>query len=184
MIVGVTERIGAGKGEFCKTFIREGFVKLAFGDEVRYKLGGRKIAENREVLQRHGFELRDELADRIAAKVLGDNNYVIDGFRYPSQIRIVREYVGDFPVVAIDANEEYRFARLKRRNREGDPKTWEEFWVQDGRDWVGYFEETGQDVRGCFEIANHFVYNNETLDDFRRRSLELVGKLRNGFYFQ
>ena len=69
MIIGVTGTIGSGKGEFCKIFEAKGYTKLAFGDEVRRELHGRRIAENREKLQRLGFELKDDLAERIGKQI-------------------------------------------------------------------------------------------------------------------
>ena len=71
-------------------------------------------------------------------------------------------------LVAIDAFPEVRYDRLLKRGREGDPKNWEEFWIQDQRDLIGYLEGTGQDVRGCFKIAQYKIDNNGILDEFRK----------------
>ncbi len=175
MLVGVTGTIGSGKGEFCKILVSEGFTKLAFGDVVRKEAVRRGIVESRENLQLLGFRLRQEdgvdvWSKRVAERIEQGKNYVVDGFRYPDQVNYFRERfgfdVGEFQLVAIESLDDNRFDRLRKRGREGDPRTWEEFWIQDRRDWVGYLEGTGQDVRGCFGVADYKVFNNGTLDNF------------------
>ena len=174
MIIGVTGRIGSGKGELSKYLSGEGFYRLTFGDEVRKEAIVQKIPETRENLQKLGYELRKEKEEciwtrRLANQIKTTNDYVIDGFRYPDQIELFNKRFEDFYLIAVDAREELRFERLKKREREGDPKTWEEFWIQDGRDWMGHLSGFGQYVRGCFDIANKKMENNETLEEFREK---------------
>ncbi len=169
MIIGVTGTIGSGKGTFCSILEEIGYTKLAFGDEVREELKIRGIAENREALQRLGYELRDILVKKISSHFIAGRNYVIDGFRYPSQYMEMLSSHINSKLVAIDALEECRFDRLRKRKREGDPKNWEEFWVQNGRDWAGHLEGAGQDVRGCFKMADYYIDNNGTIENFSKK---------------
>lgn len=172
MIIGVTGRIGSGKGELSKYLAEDGFNKLAFGEEVRKEAISQEIPETRENLQKLGHELRKEQEDCIWTKRLADqikttHDYIIDGFRYPDQIELFNKRFENFYLIAVDALEELRFERLKKRGREGDPKTWEEFWIQDGRDWVGYLSNSGQNTRGCFYLVDEKIENNSTLENFK-----------------
>ena len=182
MIIGVTGKIGSGKGELSKYLAENGFNKLAFGEEVRKEALLRGIAETRENLQRLGYQLREGkeeciLARRLVDQIKTTNDYVIDGFRYPDQIKMFYERFENFYLIAVDASEELRYGRLKKRGRECDPTIWEEFWIQDGRDWVGYLNGSGQNTRGCFHLVDRRIENNNSLDNFRGEINDFVGKL-------
>ncbi len=175
MIIGLTGRIGSGKGELSKYLVEENFCKLAFGEEVRKEALLQEIPETRGNLQMLGYRLREGKKEcpwtiRLADQIKTTDNYIIEGFRYPDQIELFfKKFPNSFYLIAVDALEEIRFGRLKKRGREDDPKTWEEFFIQDGRDWIGYLSNSGQNTRGCFYIAEKKIENNETLEKFREK---------------
>ena len=182
MIIGVTGRIGSGKGELSKYLAGNGFYRLAFGDEVRKEALLRGITETRENLQKLGYMLREGKEEciwtrRLVDQVKAKHDYIVDGFRYPDQVELFNKRFENFYLIAVDASEELRYERLKRRGREGDPKTWEEFWVQDGMDWIGYLNNSGQNTRGCFYLADRKIENNNSLDNFRDKINDFVGEL-------
>lgn len=182
MIIGVIGRIGSGKGELSKYLEQEGFYRLAFGDEVRKEAISQGIPDTRENLQKLGHELRKEQEDciwakRLAGQIKTIHDYIIDGFRYPDQIELFNERFENFYLIAVNALEELRYERLKNRGREGDPKTWEEFWIQDGRDWVGYLSNSGQNTRGCFYLVDEKIKNNSTLESLRDKINIAIGSI-------
>ncbi len=184
MIIGVTGKLGAGKGEFTKYLATKRYTPLAFGEEVRKEAISREIKPTRENLQNLGYNLRENKptcpwVSRLTEKIRPENNYVVDGFRYPDQIRLFREGFKFFYLVGIDAEEEIRYQRLKDRGREGDPKNWQEFWVQDGMDRIGYLEEKGQNTRGCFSHIDHLIKNNNDLEYFKYQIDKVMEEIFN-----
>src|SRR4029077_6369829 len=93
MIIGLTGKNAAGKGEIAKFLQERGFQYASLSDALRAELKRRKITPTRDHLTALGNELREKygpgvLAERIL-KTLGESqNYVIDSFRNPSEVEV------------------------------------------------------------------------------------------------
>jgi dUTP pyrophosphatase len=115
------------------------------------------------------------LGDVVVSRIL-DRRYsraIIDGIRNPAEVLSLRKMNG-FYLISVDAPQEIRFERLKKRNRESDPKTWEDFLKVDARD-LGIGEpEDGQQVGKCIAMADLHLVNDSTSQDLidRCRNLE------------
>ena len=172
MIIAVTGRIGAGKGCAADYFANKyGFTKYSTGVIARGILQreGRRGPLPRFDLQQIGFDYKFELMDGVLQNISRDgksDKIVIDCPRYPPQWGQITEFDSQAYLIAVDAREELRFERLQSRDGLTGPQSWDEFFAQDGRDWVGYLARNGQDVRGCFELAERTFHNNRTKEEF------------------
>src|SRR5579864_9002410 len=127
MIIGLTGKNAAGKGEVAKYLQDRGFQYGSLSDMLREELKHRRMALTRDHLTRVGNELREKqgpavLAERMLATLGDSQNYVIDSFRNPGEVDAFRRRK-DFTLWAVQAPPKARFERIKARARESDPDT-------------------------------------------------------------
>ena len=157
MIIGLTGSLASGKGVVSDFLKEKKFVYLSLSDELREITKQRKIELTRENLQNLGNKLREEkgaavLAKHVLDKIEGQQylNAIVDGIRNPAEIEELKK-LKSFFLVSVDAPIEDRFKRMVERNRESDPKTWQDFLKVDARDKGEGEPETGQGVRKCMD---------------------------------
>ncbi len=183
MIIGLTGSLSAGKGVISDFLKEKGFVYLSLSDELREIAKERKIEITRKNLQDLGNWLRENFGSEILAKKvcnkIQNQEYkivIVDGIRNPAEIKVLRN-LKNFYLISVDAPQEIRFKRIVERNRESDPKTWEEFLVVDNRDkGVGEFE-TGQAVGKCMQEADFSLINSGSLGDIKEKVRELYDEI-------
>lgn len=131
MIIGLTGRNCAGKGEVAEYLKKRGFYYLSLSDIIREELASECKEVSREALCSKGNDLRKEfgpsvLAKRVIQKMEPDKNYIIDSIRSPAEVEELKK-LKNFFLLFVTAAPEIRFERMKERGRESDPKTLEEF---------------------------------------------------------
>ena len=180
MIIGLTGRIAAGKG-FIKDFLEKvGFEYYTFSDVVREEAARRGVEITRKNLQDLGNEVRNKegpgaWAKRIIEKLESEKNYIVDGIRNPGEVEELRKQK-DFFLIAVDAPQERRYERLRRRAKPSDPKTWEGFLEIDNRDF-GEEDSKGQQVGKCMEMADFYIFNNSDLGVLMKRIKEIYEQI-------
>lgn len=183
IVIGLAGTIGAGK-EAVREILEKRFnttsVRLSdLLDTAMLKKRGVKIT--RSIQQNLGDELRQKYGSHVLAKIAIDfmkksgEVKVIDGIRNPGEIDFLkRQFTDGFKLVAVDASQETRFERVKKRNRDMDPKAWEEFVKVDDRDQGKDQPEYGQQVRKCIEMADVIIQNDGTIEDFQKKIDEAI----------
>jgi len=170
----------AGKREAIDYLTKKhGFFYSSTSDRIREEIQSQGKKITRLNLQKIGGELRnkfgpDILARRTWEKILssGEKKVVIDSIRGKEEVEFFRR-VADFCLVAILADPRKRFERMKKRGREADPKTWEEFKKMEARDKTG----DGRDVEACIEMADFKVENNGTIEELENRIEKVLKRL-------
>jgi dCMP deaminase len=183
MIIGLTGSLAAGKGVVSDFLKEQGFIYLSLSDELRERLKQGKVELTRENLQKWGNRLREEYGSSVLAKLVSEkinaqkyNNSIIDGIRNPAEIQELRK-LKNFFLVSVDAPLETRFRRMVTRNRESDPKTFEEFLKVDAKDKGMGELETGQGVGKCMEQADFTLINDGTLEEVKQKIKNLYEKI-------
>ncbi len=183
MIIGLTGTLASGKGVVSEFFKEKGFVYLSLSDELREVAKENKIPLTRENLQNLGNHLRETqgstfLAERVLNKIKNQEykKAMVDGIRNPSEVETLKKLKGFF-LVSVDAPREIRFKRLVERNRESDPKTFEEFLRVDNRDKGVGESTTGQAVEKCMQLADVTLINSGTLEEAREDVKKLYDEL-------
>ncbi len=180
MIIGLTGKNAAGKGEVAKVIQEGGFEYYSLSDVLREELDSQKLPPTRENMIRIGNELRQKygpsvLANRILAKLEVDKNYIIDSFRNPREVEAFR-IKDNFHFLHVTAVPEIRFERIKARKRVGDPNTLEEFKALEERE-ANSPDPYAQQLDSTAQMADVEVENNGTLDDLREKMKELIRQL-------
>jgi dCMP deaminase len=179
MLIGLTGRNAAGKGEAAKHLQTKGFIYYSLSDAIREEIRSRGQEPTRESLIQTGNELRQKfgsavLAERILAHLDDDKNYVIDSIRNPSEVLAFR-HAKHFRLILIDAPIEVRFERNVLRSRESDPITFEQFVEVETRESAG--DETSQNLVKVELMADEVIHNDGPLERLYPKVDELVGRL-------
>jgi len=180
MIIGLTGKNGAGKGEVAKILQVSGFAYHSLSDVIRDELKKKGKEITRDLLIREGTRLREEggnsvLADRILLTLDPEKNYVIDSIRHPEEVKALRRRT-DFTLWNISASQKIRFERTKLRNREQDPTTFDEFVRFEKRETESN-DPSAQQLKATITLSDHVIENNGQLDDLSNRVRALVREL-------
>ncbi len=175
MIIGLTGTLSSGKGVVAEFLGERGFVYLSLSNELRELAKREKIEITRKNLQDLGNACRKKygagfLAELVDQRIKREElkNVVVDGIRNPGEVAVLKKHRGFF-LVSVDAPQELRFKRMAERNRESDPKTWEDFIFVDNRDLGMGEEESGQAVGKCMKLADYAITNEGNLEDVKAK---------------
>jgi len=169
MFIGLTGKNASGKGEVARYLQARGFDYYSLSDVIRDEIRSRGEEPTRESLVETGNALRESLgagvlAHRILRKLDPDANSVIDSIRNPAEVETLRS-TGRFRLVHVEADAETRFERIRQRNREGDPQTYESFLELEAREAQG--KATSQNLVAVGQLADSTLENNGSLEELR-----------------
>lgn len=174
IVIGITGLFGSGKTTAASFFENHGYRKIVLSSflEEEAKLRGKKKI-TRKLLQDIGNEWREKYGrDVLVKKALesihdASGKFVIDGVRNVGEIEALKKST-DFKLLAIIADRPIRFTRLKKIKRRED-LTPELFFKLDKRDFGLGQKNTGLQVAFCVSLADHFILNNSTLEQFNEK---------------
>ena len=180
MLIGLTGRNAAGKGEVAKHLQTKSFYYYSLSDAIREELRARKQQVSRESLIQVGNELRQRfgpsvLADRIIELTQPDRNYVIDSIRNPAEVASLRKACKEFKLIRVDAPLQTRFERTVARRRENDPITFEAFVALDNREATG--DPNSQNLDEVERLADEVLVNDASLEELGPKIDGMVGRL-------
>src|SRR5262245_14800690 len=185
MIIGISGRNGAGKGEVIGYLKTRSFYALSLSDVIREELRRRDQGETRERMIETGNAIRAEhgpggLAALLAAQLLPDRNYVIDSVRHPAEVEVLRARASSFQLWWVDADEAIRFARMRARGRSGDPETLDQLRELEARE-LGSANPSGQQLLAVQGLADATLRNDGTLAELHAQVQSL---LERSFFFE
>ncbi|MEK6891779.1 MAG: AAA family ATPase [Nanoarchaeota archaeon] len=186
MIIGLTGKNAAGKGEVANFLKLKGFIYYSLSDVIREEATKRNLEHSRDNLIKIGNELRQNfalsyLAQQINLKIkdiLKSNpkqNFVVDSIRSPFEAKELMKNK-DFTLVGIDASLELRFKRLLERNRLGDAKTLEDFKKQEERENLK--SDTNQQLDATFALSQEIIGNDGTLEQLHAKIDGLLNRIQ------
>jgi dCMP deaminase len=166
MLIGLTGRNAAGKGEVARYLQKKSFYYYSLSDVIRDEIRARGDEPTRDRLIVVGNELRQRygaqvLAERVLARIEDDKHYIIDSIRNPFEVDAFRA-AKHFKLIRIEAPAEVRFHRIVSRRRESDPQTLEEFVELENREAEG--DDTSQNLVKVELMADHSITNDGPID--------------------
>ena len=188
MIIGLAGTMGSGKGELSSLLQKKGFSYITISDIIRKELLKRNLPLKREELQNLGNELRekhgnDYWAKKAIEKIDLNKNWVIDGIRNPGEIEELKN-IPNFFLIGIDAPENLRLIRAKRRKRvidgriSSDSKKEKEFKTLELRDRGINEPEHGQQVLKCIEKSNFMITNDASIEKLHQEIEKILSKIK------
>jgi len=176
MILGVSGLNGAGKGEAVRLLEARSFHVLSLSDVIRETLRAQGVEETRERMIEAGRALRaaegaGALANRLAAGLAPDRNYVIDSVRHPAEVEVLRSRADRFKLLWVDAVDTVRLQRIRARGRSGDPETLAELREVENRE-LGSADPAAQQLLAVRELADLVLTNDGSIEDLRQKIQE------------
>jgi len=180
MIIGLTGRNAAGKGLAAEFLKSKGFAFHSLSDVIREEVGRRGLPVTRDNLIATGRELRarhgtGHLAERILERIEPGQNYVVDSFRHEDEVAVFRRISG-FHLLAVQADPQKRFERIRARRRESDPQTYDAFLELEQKESTSLQAE-GQNLTATEAVADHALRNDGTPQEFQAALAALIPRL-------
>src|SRR5262249_22999837 len=178
MIIGLSGRNGAGKGEVLAYLQSRSFYAHSLSDVIREELRRQGLSETRERMIETGNATRERrgpggLATLLAEQILPDRNYVVDSVRHPGEVEVLRGRASRFQLWWVDADEAVRLARMRARGRGGDPQTLEQLRALEGRE-LGGGDPTAQQLLAVQALADATLRNDGTIAELQAQVQALL----------
>ncbi|HLC38319.1 MAG TPA: AAA family ATPase [Candidatus Norongarragalinales archaeon] len=175
MIVGLVGQNCSGKDTAADYFVsKKGFEYYSLSDYLREELEKEGKPVTRENLGELGNALRAKFGNGILGEKALEHfrqgkNYIVVSIRHPEEAKALMTRT-DFVLVRLDAPAQARFERMKARNREEDPKTFEEFLHLEKIENEG---GSGRAIKETMDMAEYSIDASGSMDEERTE----VGKL-------
>ncbi|MCW7076951.1 MAG: AAA family ATPase [Candidatus Syntrophoarchaeum sp.] len=147
---------------------------IVMGDIIREEVQRRELEPNDANTGAVADELRksegmDAIAKRTIPKIMKEkNSVVVDGIRGISEVKRFKEqFKDDFILVAILSPFNLRFERMRRRGRDDDGLTHDEFRMRDER-------EEGWGLPDAITASDITVKNDGDLEVFSKKIREIL----------
>ncbi len=176
-LVLVTGMPGAGKSVIAQAFQEVGCPIIVMGDVIREQARLHGFEPNPRNTKKVMLELREKHGLGAVAlfcvdelKKLDSELVVIEGCRSIAEIDVFDEYADSLTIVCVHTSPKVRFTRLRERNREDAPTSWEVFRERDIR-------EISVGLGGVIALSDIMLINEGTLTDFQEECIKLVRRL-------
>ena len=176
-LIIVTGMPGAGKSGIAEAFCNVGISVIVMGDVIRRETRKRGLDPNPENTKRVMLELREKGGPGAVASFCVDefkeqqaDTVVVEGCRSIAEIDVFDDYADEVVTVCVHSSPRERFNRLRERNRDDAPPSWEIFRERDIR-------EISVGLGGVIALSNIMIVNDGTLIEFQNQSMDLVKRL-------
>ncbi len=183
IVIGLVSPISAGKGTVVEFLQKKGFLALSLSDRIREEITSRNQKITRERLLAVADELRQNFGSAVLAHrtwqiAQNQNNQkiVIDSIRGIAEVDFFKNKPG-FYLIGIKAPRKKRFVWAKKRAREGEPLTWEEFVKVDKKDFFSGDGQVGRNIPACLKKADDIIDNEGTVKDLENKVEKVLEKI-------
>lgn len=182
MILGITGTDGAGKGEVVRYLTEtKGFAHYSARDLFLEEIERRDLPNDRAHLRSVANDLRKEhgndhmvrtFIERIEAHE--DHDAVIESIRALAEAEYLKEQGG--VLIAVDADQKLRYARIQGRKSETDQISFKEFKEHEALE-MNDPDPHGMQKQAVIEAADFTIENNGTIAELHKKIDEVLGAL-------
>jgi dephospho-CoA kinase len=182
MVIGIAGTHGAGKGAVVQLLKEQGFIHCSARDLFLEELRKRGVAEPdrpaisavaNELRQAHGVDfVPNTFMERYDCAT---HDVIIESIYTMGEVNAIRNAGGY--ILAVDADPEIRYERIKHRMSETDRITKEDFLKQQEIE-ARSDDPTKQNARTVMENADYQIENNGDLEELRVEVNYVLEKIR------
>jgi len=172
-LICLTGMPGAGKTVVAEVARSIGLKVYSMGDIVREEVLKEKGGLSWEDIKRVMFELREKegpraIAKRVLRYMINENwnVAVVEGVRSLDEVEEFKS-VGKVIILAIHSSPIDRYMRLKKRAREGDPRSFEEMRERD-------LKELSLGLGNVIALADYVIVNDGGLEEFKNKARKVL----------
>ncbi len=180
LYIGLTGRMGSGKGEAARVLEQEGYRYISLSDIVREEIARTGKRVTRSEMQDFGNSLRKMggagvLGRRVCEKIEASDQdrWVIDGIRNPAEVAELRK-LDNFFLLGVNAQPAVILQRIRSRKRSTDHADDVELKKRLDREWGVGEPEDGQQVGRCMDMADFTIENNNRLEDLKQEIAKIL----------
>lgn len=181
MIIGVGGSLASGKDTVANYLQGKGFIHYSLSDILREELKKQNKEVTRKNLQLLGNDLRTKYGPGILAwktliKLNHNQNHIISSIGTEGEVEVLKQRE-DFNLIFVDSPQKLRFERLLARNREKDPKTFNEFKIMEeleSKGGGGHFRAHNK----IKKLSNKIIINDSSLGKFHGKIDKVLEDLK------
>lgn len=169
-IIGLTGAFGSGTSFIAENFFSKmGYIRCSLSNILKeeYTLETGNETCSRKELQNYGNEKRKIQPDFLARKLdekekfteRAEDNFVIESFRNPAEIKYFRDKYPEFILIGLFADYDTRWERVKELYNDSKDK----FDVDDLKDKGTMEPAFGQKISDCFFESDLIINNNSDI---------------------
>lgn len=183
MIIGLTGTLGAGKGTIVEYLSKNmGFRHFSVRDYLTDEIIRRGLPVNRDNMVMVANELRmkhgpSHIIEKIYEQAAtGNSNCIIESIRTPGEVSALRSK-GNFILLAVDADREIRYRRIRKRGSVTDKVSYDTFIRNEEREM--HSDHPGkQNLSECIRQADHLIINNGDRAELNEKIREFINSLQ------
>jgi Deoxycytidylate deaminase len=181
IIIGITGTIGAGKGTVVNALKAKGFKHFSAREFISQQIVKQSLPVNRDTMTQVANALRVEHSPEYIISQLYEQafqskeNCVIESVRNTYEIDFLKSKENFF-LLAVDADIELRYKRIKLRKSQTDMVSFAIFASNEKREWNNT-EDTKQKLKACIESADYSLTNNGTIEELNQKVDKILASI-------
>ncbi len=173
--------MGAGKNSVVDYFKRRGFKHYSFTEFITEELTKRETEVNRDNMRELANQLRADNSPGYIAEELykranqAGGNCILESVRTPGEAEALKSK-DKFFLIAVDADQKIRYARIKRRKSKKDNVSYEKFAEQEKIEMESD-DPNKQNLSKCIAMADFRIDNSGSYEQLYQQVDKIIEKI-------